>query len=227
MSAEAVGLLPSTTYHFRVVAENEVEGIVNVAEGADAFGTITTLPSPAGVLADGRAWEMVSPVEKDGSGIEPITQEGVAIQASEDGTAITYAADGPVIPEPEANRGPDPTQVLSRRGEHEWESQGLVTPHEKGEGIEPGGAREYRLFSTDLALSVLQTPDPEPLERPALAPGMREKTIYERADAPLEAAGAEQAIYEAAQHNGSRAPGYLPLVTPAEDTAGSGTSAAS
>ncbi len=219
VSAEAVGLLPATTYHYRVVAQNEVEGKINVAEGADTFGSITTLPAAGGLLADGRAWEMVSPAEKGGAGIEPITLEGGAIQASEDGSAITYLADGPLSAEAEANRSPDPTQALSTRGARGWESQDLVTPHEKGEGIEPGEAREYRLFSSDLALSLLQPPDPEPLERPPLAPEAREKTIYVRADAPIPPSSAEQWTYERAQENGSHAPGYLPLVTPLDDEA--------
>ena len=214
VSVELSGLLPATTYHYRVVAQNEVEGKLNVAEGAQTHGTVTTLPSAAGLLADQRQWEMVSPASKDGSGIEAITLEGGAIQASQDGNAIAYLANGPVVSEPEANRSPDPTQVLSRRGQSQWESQDLVTPHEKGEGIEPGEAREYRFFSSDLALSLLQPPDPEPLERPPLAPGVKEKTIYARADAPISPSVAEQAIYAQAQGNGSRAPGYLPLVTP-------------
>ena len=62
------------------------------------------------------------------------------IQASEDGEAITYLADGPIASQPEANRSPDPTQVLSTRGPDGWESQDIVTPHEKGEGIEPDEA---------------------------------------------------------------------------------------
>ena len=169
------GCCRATTYHYRVVAQNEVQGKINVAEGADTFGSVTTLPAAGGLLADGRAWEMVSPAEKDGAGIEPITLEGGAIQASEDGNAITYLADGPMSAEPEANRSPDPTQALSTRGARGWESQDLVTPHEKGEGIEPDEAREYRLFSSDLALSLLQPPDPEPLERPPLAPEARAK----------------------------------------------------
>jgi len=220
VSVEAVGLVPSTTYHYRVVAQNEVEGRIDVAEGADTFGSITTLPSAAGLLADGRAWEMVSPAEKDGAGIEPITLEGGAIQASEAGNAITYLADGPVVGKPEANRSPDPTQVLSTRGPGAWESQDVVTPHEKGEGIEPGEAREFRLFSGDLALSLLQPPDPEPLERPPLAPEAQEKTMYLRADTPIPPAAAEQATYEQAQGNHSRAPGYVPLVTALNDEAG-------
>jgi len=214
VSVEISGLSPATTYHYRVLAENEIEGRPNFAEGATTHGTITTLPSAAGLLADQRQWEMVSPANKDGSGIEAITLEGGAIQAAEDGNAITYLADGPVLGEPQANRSPDPTQVLSTRGQSQWESQDIVTPHEKGEGIEPGEAREYRLFSSDLALSLLQPPDPEPTEHPPLAPGVKEKTIYVRADAPVSPSAVEQAIYAQAQGNGSLAPGYLPLMTP-------------
>ena len=100
-------LQPSTTYYYRVLASN-AHGEAESA--ADTFATFTTLASSQGTLLDGRAWEMVSPSEKDGSGIEPLRLDGGLIQASEDGDAITYIANGPVVPAPEGNRSPYPTQ---------------------------------------------------------------------------------------------------------------------
>ena len=107
---------------------------------------MTTLPSAEGLLPDGRAWEMVSPAEKDGSGIEPLRKEGGLIQASEDGDAITYVANGPIVPEPEGNRAPYPTQALAQRGASGWSSQQITTPRTKGEGFIPGEAPEYRIL---------------------------------------------------------------------------------
>src|SRR5271165_5646384 len=76
----------------------------------------------------------------------------------------------------------------------------------KGEGYATGEAPEYRFFSPDLSLALLQ-PDlgrEEPLEQPPLSPEATEKTLYVR-------------------HNSTcgEAPStcYEPLVTPADDTA--------
>jgi NHL repeat len=226
VTVAAGGLAPSTTYFYRVLASN-ADG---AAQGEQRFGSFTTLPSSQGVLADGRAWEMVSPAEKDGAGIEAIAREGSLIQASSDGEAITYVANGPLVAQPQGNRAPELTQVLSARDSEGWASDDLTTLHENGEGLEAGEPSEFRAFSSDLALSVLQPPGGkvEPQERPPLAPAASEKTIYERADPPLSpqsTAGAtdtEQTVYAQASANaGFLAPGYLPLVTPATDTQGS------
>jgi len=87
----------------------------------------------AGVLLDGRAWEMVSPPDKHGAGIEALPREGGAmIEASADGGAITWVANGPLVAEPKGNRSPELTQLLSTRGSEAWETQSLETPHNRG-----------------------------------------------------------------------------------------------
>ena len=211
------GLTPSTTYFYRVLASNGL----GEAEGEEWLGTIQTLPSSLGLLADGRAWELVSPAEKDGAGIEPLSKEGGLIQAAGDGEAVTYVANGPVVAEPGGNRSPEATQVFSTRSAAGWSTQDLVTPHGKGEGISPGEPSEYRFFSEDLALSLVQTPlgSVEPLEAPPLAPGSSEKTLYVRDDPPLTPSGSEQRAYAAAEANRDFLwPGYAPLVTPSSVT---------
>ena len=198
-SVELQGLKPSTTYYYRLIALNDH----GEAEGAETFGSLTTPPSAAGVLADGRSWELVSPANKDGSGIEPLREEGGLIQASQDGNAITYVANGPIVSEPEGNRAPYPTQALATRSLSGWSSQQIVTPRSKGEGFIPGEAPEYRFFSEDLSLGLVQPDNQaqvEPLEQPPLSPEASEKTMYVR---------------------DSTTGSYLPLVTSANDTAGS------
>ena len=179
VSVELEGLKASTTYYYRIVAKNEH----GQAEGAETFGSITTLPSAEGVLPDGRAWEMVSPPEKDGSGIEPLRNEGGLIQASEGGNSIAYIANGPIVPEAEGSRAPYPTQAIATRGGSDWSSQQIVTPRVKGEGFIPGEAPEYRYFSPDLSFALVQPDNQaplEPLEQPPLAPEATEKTMYTR-----------------------------------------------
>ena len=183
------------------------------------------MPSSQGLLADGRAWELVSPAEKDGADIEPLSKEGGLIQASVDGEAIAYVANGPVVAEPGGSRAPEPTQVLSTRSAEGWSSEDVVTPHEKGEGISPGEPGEYRFFSEDLALSLVQTPlsAVEPLEAPPFAPGSSEKTLYVRddpPDPPLSPAPSEaKGVCGSAGEPGFRRAGFAPLVTPGEVTA--------
>jgi hypothetical protein len=56
------GLAPGTTYHFRVLAVNEV----GATAGPDA--TLTTLPQVVPGLPDGRAYELVTPPNKGSAG---------------------------------------------------------------------------------------------------------------------------------------------------------------
>ncbi len=191
------GLTPNTTYYYRVIAQN-AHGTVSSPQTTQTF--FTTLPSAEGVLADHRQWQLVSPAEKHGAAVEPISREGALIQAAANGEAITWAASAPVTGEAEGNRHPEPVQVISHSTSEGWSSQDITTPHNRGEGIEPGEATEYRFFSPDLSLALLQPQVPsEPLEDPPLAPEAREKTIYRR-------------------DNGSGE--FTPLVTARDDTAG-------
>jgi hypothetical protein len=197
VKAELTGLLANTTYYYRVLAHNN-KGSAESAQSADTF--FTTLPSAEGLLADHREWELVSPAEMHGAAAEPISREGALIEASADGDGIAWTASAPVSGEAQGNRRPEPVQVISSRGSEEWSSKDIATPHNRGEGIEPGEAAEYRFFSSDLSLALVQPQVPsEPLEDPPLSPESREKTIYRRNDASGE---------------------YEPLVTAADDTAG-------
>ena len=219
-SVPLASLAPGT-YSYRIVAENthgRVEG------GEQTF----TILSSLGVLPDGRGWELVSPPNKAGAEPEAIRREGGLIEASPEGNAITYAADGPMPAEasPEGNRNPEPTQVLSVRGGEGWSSQDITTANSTGAGPAPGERWEYQLFSSDLALSLV---DPFPgvhgygrLAQPPLSPpiipaeaGKQENTLYLRDDAPLSPAAAEEQNYEQAKENGVTMgnPGYLALVT--------------
>jgi DNA-binding beta-propeller fold protein YncE len=205
------GLQSGTTYFYRVVAENE-EGAQ--AEGAQSLSSFTTLPNPVGLLPDGRAWELVSPPDKGGSGIEAIggsggpaggimeAAEGGTFNAdgsSKQGNAITYVADGPIEPKPEGSRSPEGTQVVSTRGSEGWSSQGIVTPHNQGEGLPAGKPQEYQLFSADLAFALVQPWGVTNLQEPALAGSEpEERGIYRRSNATCQATPATC---------------YLPLVT--------------
>ena len=90
-----VGLSAGIPYHYRVVAVSEIEVAPENSRPRNSTGpTRPSRPRPAGAFAlpDGRAWEMVSPPDKHGALIAPISQAAV-IQASADGSAMTYQTD--------------------------------------------------------------------------------------------------------------------------------------
>ncbi len=191
------GLQPSTTYHYRVVAT--VEGIAEKGLGADRTFTTPATSVSAFKLPDGRGYEMVSPPNKRGGFIEPLSRNGGAIQASVDGSSLAYIVDGPIVESPEGNRSPEAQQVISTRGQSEWSSQEIVTPHERAWGLRAGRPPEYQFFSPDLSIAFVQpfpyalTPFAEPALSPPALPGEhQEKTMYLRTST-----------------------GYLPLVTAA------------
>ncbi|HEX3851757.1 MAG TPA: hypothetical protein VHW01_12370, partial [Polyangiaceae bacterium] len=117
---EVEGLSPSTTYHFVVIAESALEsGGKRIVVESQSEGSFTTLAAGVleQVLPDGRAWELVSPVDKRGVSVEPLAHEGGLIQASANGKGIAYIAAAPVgEEEPAGNRAPEPAQLLATRG---------------------------------------------------------------------------------------------------------------
>ncbi len=192
VSLHLQGLAIGTTYHYRVVAIGEAGGELVTNEGADQTFT-TQATATALTLPDGRAWEMVSPPNKQGSGIFALGYEqGDDIQAAADGGGITYGADSPFVANPAGSRSLEVTQVISnRRAPDSWETADITTAHNEGPtqpGI--GQSAEYKLFSSDLSLGLVQPDGDTPL--PPLPPGS-EKTIYFR-----EASGAYKALVTSA-----------------------------
>jgi hypothetical protein len=169
------GLTPSTTYQYRIVAVNSTGPPV---EGVEHTFTTQAVGSEF-TQSDGRAWEMVSPPNKQGAGIYALGYyEGGDTQAAADGSGITYVATGPFVPNPAGNKTIELTQVIStRRGPGSWETADIDTPNERVNGFLAGHPEEYKLFSSDLSLGILEPPGAESL--PPLPSGS-EKTIYFR-----------------------------------------------
>jgi phosphodiesterase/alkaline phosphatase D-like protein len=170
------GLAPDTTYFFRVLASNTL----GVTEGPEhSFRTQPQAGSFA--LADGRAWEMVSPPYKQGADVEALTREGGLIIAAENGNALTYVVTSALGQEVQGDRSPEWQQVLATRSSGGWSSQDIATPSSEAKGISGGNAPEYQFFTPDLSVALDEPAEPGPA--PPLAPGVTQETPYLRDNA--------------------------------------------
>jgi hypothetical protein len=144
--ARITGLQPGTTYHYRVVAQNEVQGKTETEYGLDK--TLTTSPpasttaencpnaqlraeQPFGLtLPDCRAYEIVSPLQTNG---QDATDSFVATtpRAAVSGEAVTYASFGS-FDGAAGNNIED--QYLSRRGPGGWSTQPITPPQDPSSG---------------------------------------------------------------------------------------------
>jgi hypothetical protein len=166
------GLIPGTEYHFRVVAVSALASGSFELKGPDhTFSTDSAGGSET--LLDGRSWEQVSPVQKNGALIEPISAEGAAIQAAADGSGFSYVASAPT--QSEVAGYTNLVQIVSTRGHLKagWSSQDLTVPHAEVTGESVGEGQEYRYFSTDLANVIMQ---PIGTFNPNLTPDASEQT---------------------------------------------------
>lgn len=160
------GLTPDTEYRYRFVAQSSGGGTVfgaggtEAADGASASFMTPGVPAPlpsdncgnsvfrsgsSAFLPDCRAYEMVSPVDKNGGDISGRWDEAY-VQASSAGNRITYTA--------EAAFGDQPSNKLanqylaSRIAGVGWSNRGIAAP--LGKQLQPGPARETGIFSPDL-----------------------------------------------------------------------------
>ena len=87
-------LQADTAYRYRVVATN-ANGTTTFPPGPGAYQTFVTFPISSGaLLPDGRGWEMVSPVDKNGGQVDPpgTLAGGGVLQAAAQGSAITFGS---------------------------------------------------------------------------------------------------------------------------------------
>jgi hypothetical protein len=183
------GLTPQADYHYRVVAENEL-GRTETEDGqfrtpSVGGGGQESCPNEvfrvgaASRLPDCRAYEMVSPIEKNGIDIDPSVDLQLTYnrleQASTSGDALTFAT-SQGIGEPEGV--PYAPQYLSSRTAIGWQTRSLALPQGTSQVPPPlRVAREYRVFTPDLCHAVLQNFSEPPLV-PNTAPGY--PNLYEK-----------------------------------------------
>lgn len=149
VSAHVSDLTADGAYHFRVIARNSHGQSVGEEH-------VFTTQGPGGevVLPDGRAWELVSPPDKQGSRLLSIEQFGV-VEAAGDGHALTYRANAPTERQPQGY-GDAEVQILSRREAGAWSTRDIAIPHAAATGKSIGAGDEYKAFSDDLASALVQ-----------------------------------------------------------------------
>jgi hypothetical protein len=171
-------LQPETTYHFRVVAQNESGTVA----GIDT--TFTTLPVGGSGLPDGRAYEMVTPPENQNANVyvpfvggiagvassEHGSQTPLPFQASDNGDAVAYVG--------------DPTSGGNGSSGHGKGNQYLATRTAEGwrqVDMQPTGRLKpvYQAFSPDLSVGILDAREESSPLSPE-APGEGYDVLYTR-----------------------------------------------
>ncbi len=178
---EVSGLQPGTEYHYRFVALSpgsegeEVRGVGGkVGDDGEGASFVTPAPPPppntacvnqafrVGPSADlpfCRAYEMVSPVEKNNTDVRSLPNffGTIAIldQSATNGDKFTYTTSQGMG---DAQGVPYLSQYLATRGAGGWSNHGL-TPAQGISNVEPGNRLdlEFRAFSDDLCSAVVRT----------------------------------------------------------------------
>jgi hypothetical protein len=158
------GLAAGSTYHYRFVATNSL----GTTEGPDR--TFTTysqfIPDtdcsnqqfrigPSAALPDCRAYEMVSPIDKNGAGIvelSGLTSRAGYNEAATNGDSITYSSGVAFGAQPGARNA---NQYIGSRGPGGWSTQSINPPagrliREPYASITGSFETPFKLFSSDL-----------------------------------------------------------------------------
>jgi hypothetical protein len=143
-------LQAGTAYRYRVVAKNSAPGTTT-----GPAQTFATQAIGGSLLPDGRSWEMVSPVDKNGGQVDPPggLAAGGVLQAAAGGGAVTYGSSASFGSG--AQGAPPASQYFAGRGAGGWSTQNISAPlfsDSFGTGAE---GVPYRLFSGDLARGLL------------------------------------------------------------------------
>jgi DNA-binding beta-propeller fold protein YncE len=156
------GLAPATTYHYRVKAVNAA----GTTFGPDT--TFTTFALAPFALPDNRAWEMISPPEKNGGNIAGIRGDngGGVVQAAPTGDAITFVS---VASFGDPQGAPSGSQYLATREPGGWSTRNITAPLRSDTYFRGGAGTPYKAFSNDLSLGLLPNAEsPGRVENPPL-----------------------------------------------------------
>jgi hypothetical protein len=170
VAGSLAGLAPGTTYRVRVLATSHCS-VPNPEQVCDATGeaeALRTFPVLAPGLPDGRAYELVSPPEKEDGEVIPAEPEHSScpahitckpglravifpMQVAPDGNTVVY--EGSAFDSEHAAL--DENEYIARRGATGWQTTNL-TPTHLSKDAEDG----YTAFSPDLSEGVLSQGNP-------------------------------------------------------------------
>jgi hypothetical protein len=200
------GLTPGMGYRYRLVASDPL------LEGAPIAGPVRTLRPFArpvalascandefrlgagALLADCRAYEMVSPLDKNNGDIVPLGEFTTGVPAALDesavsGEKVSYTTSTAFGDTPSA---PYSAEYIAERGAGGWESHSIDSPRGKSvTGLQSLINTEFKLFSPDLCEVWQRT-----VAEPPLAPGAVEgyTNLYQRTDQSCGGAPGYEAI---------------------------------
>jgi hypothetical protein len=162
VAATLSGLAPNTTYHFRLLATNGS----GTATGAD-HSFVTDAPLPASCpnsqfrvgaganLPDCRAYEQVSPTDKNGNDVDITSNADAGGPVAADGSATAFPALGSFAGMKWG--GLFQSYYLSRRDPNGWSTSALLPPAFSPK--ETNGLSEFpSAFSPDLTQSIISSP---------------------------------------------------------------------
>jgi hypothetical protein len=193
-SVAVASLAPGTTYHYRasftnpLIAPNRIFGPENTFR-TFAAAVVQTCPANeafrtgfSAFLSDCRAYEMVSPLDKEGGDVIPLGESttsapAVLDQSSLSGSKVAY---GSYRAFGDAVSSPFTSQYVAERGSDGWQSHTVTAPRDRLNAVALSTFdTELKLLSPDLCEGWLQA-----VAEPALAPGalMGYRNLYRRHD---------------------------------------------
>jgi hypothetical protein len=155
--AAASGLAPGSTYHYRVVASNEV----GTAYGLDqTFTTLTAAQAAcpneqlrgggfSGRLPDCRAYELVTPPVTSGSQFDGVLNQAYASKAAADGEALTL-----IVREPRPGAPTAGEEYVATRGAGGWIAEDIM-PLESYDGVGCASWQHVYAYSEQLTKDVM------------------------------------------------------------------------
>jgi WD40-like Beta Propeller Repeat len=161
-----VGLDPDTEYHYRAIASShcDPEKEEELCEDTGADQAFRTFPAEAPELPDNRAWELVSPAQKNGGEVFPADRliascgfeckpgqnlDGFPMQSAPGGDAVVYEG----FPFSFTEGAVRANGYLSRRTESGWQTTILSPLLHSGNG-------GYKAFNAELTEGVLSQDNP-------------------------------------------------------------------
>lgn len=168
ISREVKGLEPGTTYHFRVVATNGSGPTASADRSFTTYavpGANTSCPNqefrsgPSATLPDCRAYEMVTPVDKEGGDIVSAVSTGGAqtLTGFDQGSALggkisysSYRAFGGSL------SAPYTSQYIAARGSEGWTTHSINAPRGTSTpSFIPLPTTEFKAYSPDLSTALM------------------------------------------------------------------------